>query len=66
MRLLEPSDEDEMLWLFLRGELDSERYGPRIRRTIDERILLEPDLDNEAENALRRAAAHDRARLRST
>jgi len=55
-----------MLWLFLRGELDSERYGPRIRRTIDERILLEPDLDNEAENALRRAAAHDRARLRST
>ena len=45
-----------MVWLFLRGELDSERYGPRIRRTIDERVLLGPDLDNEGENALRRAA----------
>ena len=45
-----------MVWLFLRGELDSERYGPRIRRTIDERALLEPDLENKGENALRRAA----------
>ena len=45
-----------MVWLFLRGELDSERYGPRIRRTIDERLLLEPDLADATENGLRRAA----------
>jgi len=51
-----PSSEDEMVWLFLRGELDSERWGLRIRSTIDERMLLEPDLEDDAENAQRRAA----------
>jgi hypothetical protein len=56
VHVLRPSNEDEMVWLFLRGELDSQRYGPRIRCTIDEHVLLEPDLENEGENALRRAA----------
>jgi hypothetical protein len=45
-----------MVAVFLRGELDSERFGPRLRATIDEHLLLEPDLEDEGENALRRAA----------
>jgi hypothetical protein len=56
VRVLRPSNEDEMVWVFLRGELDSNRFGPRLRATIDERLLLEPDLGDDAENALRRAA----------
>ena len=45
-----------MVAVFLRGELDSERFGPRLRATIDERLLLEPNLEDEAQNANRRAA----------
>jgi hypothetical protein len=45
-----------MVALFLRGELDSERFGARIRATVDERLLLEPDLLDAAENELRYAA----------
>jgi hypothetical protein len=56
VRVLGPSNEEAMVWLFLRGELDSERYGSRIRGVIDERLLLEPDLDDVRQNALRRAA----------
>ncbi|MCP9487337.1 MAG: hypothetical protein MSC30_15930, partial [Gaiellaceae bacterium MAG52_C11] len=37
MRVLRSSNDDEMVWLFLRGELDSERFGPGILRAIDER-----------------------------
>ena len=43
-----------MVATFLRGELDSERFGPGVRAAIDERLLLEPDLEDEAENAQRR------------
>jgi hypothetical protein len=56
VRVLGPSNEDEMVWLFLRGELDSQRYGPRIRQALDERLLLEPDLEDARQNALRRGA----------
>lgn len=45
-----------MVWVFLRGELESERFGPGIRRAIDERLLREPDLEDARENDLRRAA----------
>jgi hypothetical protein len=56
VRVIRPSTEDEMIWLFLRGELPSERFGPAIRGAIDERLLLEPDLGDESQNALRRDA----------
>ena len=56
MRVIRPSTEDEIIWLFLRGELPSERVGPAMRGAIDERLLLEPDLRDESQNALRRAA----------
>lgn len=56
MRVIRPSSEAEMVAVFLRGELGSERFGPGIRTAIDERLLLEPDLEDEGENALRRAA----------
>jgi hypothetical protein len=56
MRVIAPSSEAEMVALFLRGELDSERFGPGVRAAIDERLLLEPDLANEEQNGLRRAA----------
>jgi hypothetical protein len=45
-----------MVAVFLRGELGSDRFGPGVRAAIDERLLLEPDLEDESENALRRAA----------
>ncbi len=38
------------------AELDSERFGPGVRAAIDERLLLEPSLEDEGQNALRRAA----------
>ena len=56
MRMIRPSTEAEMVAVFLRGELDSERFGQRLRETIDERLLLGPDLDDEGENAVRRTA----------
>jgi hypothetical protein len=56
VRVVRPSSEAEMVATFLRGELDSERFGPAIRAEIDERLLLEPNLEDEEENALRRAA----------
>jgi hypothetical protein len=30
MRIVAPSSEDEMIAAFLRGELDSERFGPAL------------------------------------
>ena len=56
MRMIRPSSEEEMVAVFLRGELDSERFGPGVRAAIDERLLLEADLEDEGQNALRRAA----------
>lgn len=59
MRALRPSSEDEMVAVFLRGELASERFGPGIERALadagtDRRLLEEPDLSDPAANALRR------------
>lgn len=52
------STEDEMVAVFLRGELDSSRFaGVRHVLTlfeISERIVTEPDLRDDTENALRR------------
>jgi hypothetical protein len=56
VRVIGASGEAEMVATFLRGELGSERFGPAIRAEIDERLLLEPNLDDEDENALRRGA----------
>lgn len=63
MRVIRSSSEAEMVAVFLRGELDSERFGPRLRETIDQRLLLDPDLQDEEQNAVRRTAL-DAPRLR--
>jgi hypothetical protein len=59
MRIIAPSSEDEMIAVFLRGELDSERFGPALaeglrRRGADAGLLSAPGLDEPRENALRR------------
>jgi hypothetical protein len=54
VRVIRPSSEAEIVATFLRGELESERFGPGIRAEIDERLLLEPNLGDEEENATRR------------
>jgi hypothetical protein len=56
VRVIRPSSEAEMVATFLRGELGSERFGAAIRAAVDERLLLEPDLEDEEANARRRAA----------
>jgi hypothetical protein len=48
-----------MVAVFLRGELPSERWGPVIDRALsdagaDRRVVLEPDLGDPVENAIRR------------
>jgi hypothetical protein len=59
MRLLEPASEDEVVAAFLRAEIDSDRYGEKLRRLLarDQRpagVLRHPDLANECENRYRR------------
>ena len=59
MRLVAPSSENEMIALFLRAELDSERFGPSLaialeRGGADASLLRSPDLEDSTENALRR------------
>jgi hypothetical protein len=56
VRVIRSSSEAEMIAVFLRGELDSERFGSRLRATIDERLLVDPDLEDVEQNAVRRAA----------
>ena len=56
MRVIRSSSEADMVAVFLRGELGSKRFGPRVRATIDPRLLLDPELDDEGQNAVRRAA----------
>jgi hypothetical protein len=56
MRTLRPSSEAEMIAVFLRGELASPRFGPRVREVVDERLVLEPDLEDANENEQRDAA----------
>jgi hypothetical protein len=60
MRLLHPVGEDEVVATFLRGELDSERYGEKLRRLVsrdsrDLDVLRRPDATDSDENAYRRA-----------
>lgn len=58
MRTIRSASEPEIIAVFLRGELDSPRYGDRIRDLVrdaelDESVLLAADLDDAEENARR-------------
>jgi hypothetical protein len=58
VRLLRPGNEAEMVALFLRTELFSDRYGPDIRALLErdrvpERVVTAPDLADDAENLVR-------------
>jgi hypothetical protein len=60
MRLLGPSSEDEMVAVFLAGEVDSPRYTDAVRALIasagtDESLVRDPDLADPTANARRRA-----------
>lgn len=60
MRFLRESNEDEMVAVFLRGELTSERFGPALRdllraRRQPENVLTDPDLTDRRANEIRRA-----------
>jgi hypothetical protein len=59
MRLIRPSSENEMVAVFLSGELDSDHFGPSIRQALrhigsSAPVVTSPDLANPVENALRR------------
>ena len=59
MRLLGPASEEEMIAVFLRGELDSGRYGKKLRTLLArdrraEDVLRRPDLGDVEANAYRR------------
>jgi hypothetical protein len=59
MRLLGPVGEDEVISAFLRAEIDSDRYGEKLRRLLarDRRepsVLHQPDLADDCENRYRR------------
>src|SRR5437763_15121338 len=59
MRLLGPASEEEMIAVFLRGELDSGRYGKKLRTPLardrrTEDLLRRPDLGDVEANAYRR------------
>ena len=58
MRIIGPSSEEEMVAVFLRGELSSDRFAAGIRQALHgagagERFVTTPDLADAAENALR-------------
>jgi hypothetical protein len=55
-----PVDEVDVVAAFLRGELDSERFGPPLRAAlqrdgVDVRLVASPDVSDRAANAYRRA-----------
>ena len=59
MRLLHPVGEDEMIATFLRAELDSGRYGEKLRGLLardgrDPAVLRDPDVTDAEANAYRR------------
>jgi hypothetical protein len=59
MRKIRDASEDEMIAIFLRTELSSERFRQKLelhiqQEKIDTRIVQEPDWHNAAENVLRR------------
>jgi len=58
VRLLHPTTEDEMIALFLRTEITSQRFDAEIvalleRGSIDRRIIENPDTANTEENRIR-------------
>jgi hypothetical protein len=58
MRRLRPSGEEEMIALFLRTELASDRWRDALRELLDraglpESVITDPDLDDPAENRAR-------------
>jgi hypothetical protein len=58
MRRLRPSSEAEMVALFLRTELPSDRFGDQLRALLQlaglpERVITAPDLGDDAENQAR-------------
>jgi hypothetical protein len=58
MRFVRPSSEDEMVAVFLSGELGSDRFGPAIREALGRAgpsadVVTSPDLADPMENALR-------------
>jgi hypothetical protein len=58
MRWLRPCSEAEMVALFLRTELPSDRFGPGLRELLErdgvrERVVTAPDLGDDAENQVR-------------
>lgn len=59
MRQLRPSNEAEMIALFLCTELGAARFQADLRALLEraglpERIVTDPDVDNAAENQARR------------
>ena len=59
MELLGPISEDEVIAVFLQGELESERFGGAIRALLardglQEAVVRRPDLTDAAENTARR------------
>lgn len=59
MRVIKPSSEIEMIALFLRHELLSQRFGPAIqdilvKQSVDPLVLTDPNLSSPVENDLRR------------
>src|SRR5215468_3869982 len=58
MRRLRPSSEAEMVALFLRTELPAARFRDNLRALLEreglsERVITDPDLDDDAENRMR-------------
>lgn len=55
-----PAAESEVVLAFLRGELDSDRFGNDVRRALVEagglELVRSPDLDSEEENRARERA----------
>ncbi len=63
MRLIERVDEAEVVAEFLRAEIDSPRFGPRVRARIhadgrDESVVRSADTSSAADNAYRAALLH--------
>jgi len=59
MKILNKSSENEMIALFLNGEIKSKRWGNKIneiikKENINENIIINPNLNNNNENKLRK------------
>lgn len=63
LQLLEAVDEADVIAEFLRAEVDSPRFGPRVRARLEAdarnlHVLSAPDTRNADDNAYRRALLH--------